>query len=390
MRRLSVLCLLLWSCLPDYTSADGDDDEEVDSGLVIGDDTDADTDRDTDTDTDRDTDTDTDTDRDTDTDTDRDTDTDTDTDTDSRGGLSVDAVFFQFEAAINNGELVTATVDGSEVEGIVYVWFADTSRWSGTDDTENGCVIPIALTAETGSAAPEFDSSGYYFGWAPDLTAAVGSPTDSCSRSTICGAHRSTSCPTTRPSGSDRLARTSVWRWKMRARTGRSTRARPRGYVSINSSPFEVSYGFMFGSRNPTKSSSTSGSAQLGDIETDGGNRVLSCLPGLRLRCDGPVAEGCEGPPLGPCPLRRWGLIFRRQLVDPDPVQSVLLRQRIPVDTAVSAPVAAKGEIQHDVERLVERPGRGLCAVVVELHDDLRHGEDDLLFRPLGCVEVHG
>ena len=276
MRRLSVLlpAVLLWSCLPDYTSADGDDDEEVDSGLVIGDDTDADTDRDTDTDTDRDTDTDTDTDRDTDTDTDRDTDTDTDTDTDSRGGLSVDAVFFQFEAAINNGELVTATVDGSEVEGIVYVWFADTSRWSGTDDTENGCVIPIALTAETGSAAPEFDSSGYYFGWAPDLTAAVGSPTDSCSEiDNLRGSPVDILSDYSwafgfGPLGEDlRVALEDAYGADWAQYEG----AAFGGYVSINSSPFEVSYGFMF---EITESNEVvvdeSGSAQLGDIETDG------------------------------------------------------------------------------------------------------------------------
>ena len=105
---------------------------------------------------------------------------DDDDDDDDDDGLTVDVMFILFDATLNGGEVVPATVDDATIDGIIKTWFVNLNNWNGDDDLVNRCVVPIALTADTGSAAPEFDTGGCRFGWRPDLGQALGTPSDSC------------------------------------------------------------------------------------------------------------------------------------------------------------------------------------------------------------------
>lgn len=119
-----------------------------------------------------------------DADTDMDADTDTDewcdTDTDTGGGhpLFADVVYFEFQFTLQAGALGAYTLDGEQHAGSVDIWFVDPDAWEGTEDEHSGCVITLALTPETGAAAPT--TEGLYFGWEPDLDASLLRVSDSC------------------------------------------------------------------------------------------------------------------------------------------------------------------------------------------------------------------
>ena len=175
MRRIWMLLpvIALSGCLFEDKSDDDDDDDDDDgddSGYYYddtgwGSDGDTDTDADTDTDTDWGTDTDT------------DTDWDTDTDVDP-GGLSPDAVYFQYEFTLNGGDIVPYVYDGDENAGFAYIWFVESSNWQGTDDITNGCVVALELSE--GLGMPSDALSSYWFGWEPDSSAAIMATSDSC------------------------------------------------------------------------------------------------------------------------------------------------------------------------------------------------------------------
>ena len=172
MRRIWMLLpvLALSACLLEDKDDDDDDDEDDgdDSGLYVDGDTDTDSDSDTDTDTDSDTDTDTDT----------DSDTDTDPDPDPGEPWSPDVVYFQYEFTLDGGDLAEYIYDGTAYPGVAYIWFVNSSRWDGTEDTENGCVVALDLAEGVGSPASGFSS--YWFGWAPDSSGALVGYSDSC------------------------------------------------------------------------------------------------------------------------------------------------------------------------------------------------------------------